>query len=54
LAAQLRAQYRLKLPDAIQLATALDIGAAAFVTHGRDFSRVSGVEILTNDKRATE
>lgn len=52
-AAQLRAQYRLKLPDAIQLATALDIGAAAFVTHDRDFSRVSGVEILTNDKAQT-
>ena len=53
LAAQLRAQYRLKLPDAIQLATALDIGAAAFVTHDRDFSRVTGVEILTNNKSAS-
>lgn len=49
LAAQLRAQYRLKLPDAIQLATALDIGAAAFVTHDRDFSRVTGVAILTGE-----
>ena len=47
LAAQLRAQYRLKLPDAIQLATALDIGAAAFVTHDRDFSQVTGIAILT-------
>ena len=46
LAAQLRAQYRLKLPDAIQLATALDTGAAAFVTHDRDFSEVRGVNIL--------
>lgn len=46
LAAQLRAQYRLKLPDAIQLATALDIGAAAFVTHDRDFAHVTGVEII--------
>ena len=49
LAAQLRAQYRLKLPDAIQLATALDIGATAFVTHGRDFSQLTGVEILMGD-----
>ena len=49
LAAQLRAQYRLKLPDAIQLATGLDIGAAAFVTHDRDFSQVTGVEILTGE-----
>ena len=50
LAAQLRARYRLKLPDAIQLASALDIGAAALVTHDRDFSQVSGMPILTGDK----
>jgi len=49
LAAQLRSQYRLKLPDAIQLATALDVGATAFVTHDRDFSQVTGVEILMGD-----
>ena len=49
LAAQLRAQYRLKLPDAIQLATALDAGAAALVTHDRDFSQVTGMAILTGD-----
>ena len=47
LAAQLRVDYRLKLPDAIQLATALDIGASALVTHERDFSQVSGIDILT-------
>ena len=46
LAAQLRAQYRLKLPDAIQLASALDMGAAALVTHDRDFSAVQGLPIL--------
>lgn len=51
LAAQLRVQYRLKLPDAIQLATALDIGAAAFVTHDRDFSAVTGIDILTGDNK---
>ena len=49
LAAQLRADYRLLLPDAIQLATALDIGASAFVTHDRDFSQVTGIDILTGD-----
>ena len=49
LAAQLRVQYRLKLPDAIQLATALDTGAAAFVTHDRDFSLVTGMNILMGD-----
>jgi predicted nucleic acid-binding protein len=52
LAAQLRAQYRLRLPDAIQLATALDIGAAALVTHDRDFSRVTGIAIVTGDTSA--
>ena len=52
LAAQLRAQYRLKLPDALQLATALDLGAAALVTHDRDFSQVSGLDILTGDATA--
>lgn len=46
LAAQLRVQYRLKLPDAVQLASALDIGAAALVTHDRDFSAVQGLPVL--------
>jgi predicted nucleic acid-binding protein len=45
-AAQLRAQYGLKLPDAAQLATALDMGAAALVTHDRDFSAVQGFQVL--------
>lgn len=46
LAAQLRVQYRLKLPDAVQLASALQIGAAALVTHDRDFSAVQGLPVL--------
>lgn len=46
LAAQLRAQYGLKLPDAIQLASALDMGADAFITHDRDFARVQGMPVL--------
>ncbi len=46
LAAQLRARYGLKLPDALQLAAALDIGAAALVTHDRDFSEVEGLPVL--------
>lgn len=53
LAAQMRARYRLKLPDAIQLATALDTGAAAFVTHDRDFSQVTGMNILMGKTPAT-
>jgi predicted nucleic acid-binding protein len=45
-AAQLRALYGLKLPDAAQLAIALEMGAAALVTHDRDFSAVKGLPIL--------
>ena len=45
-AARLRARYRLRLPDAIQLATALEINAWALVTHDRDFSKVQDVRIL--------
>jgi predicted nucleic acid-binding protein len=54
LAAQLRAQYRLKLPDALQLATALDMGATTLVTHDRDFSQVTGLDILTGDAAAPQ
>ena len=46
-AARLRGQYGLKLPDAIQLASALAINADALVTHDRDFSKVRGIAVLT-------
>ncbi len=46
-AARLRAQYRLRLPDAIQLASALAINAEALVTHDRDFGKVRGMRILS-------
>ncbi len=46
LSAQMRAQYRLKLPDAVQLATAIDMGATALVTQDRDFSGVLGIRII--------
>lgn len=49
MAARMRARYGLKLPDAIQLATALDLEAAALVTHDRDFSRVEGLTILRGE-----
>jgi predicted nucleic acid-binding protein len=45
-AARVRAQYRLKLPDAVQLATALAINAEALVTHDRAFGKVRGIRIL--------
>ena len=46
-AARMRGMYGLKLPDAIQLASALAINADALVTHDRDFSRVHGLPVLT-------
>ena len=46
-AARVRARYRLKLPDAVQLATALAINADALVTHDRGFGQVRGIRILT-------
>lgn len=46
-AARLRATLGLKLPDAVQAASALAIDADALATHDRDFSRVSSLRILT-------
>lgn len=46
-AARLRASLGLKLPDAVQVASALAINAAAFVTHDRDFARVRSLRILS-------
>lgn len=45
-AARLRAGTGLKLPDALQAATALEIGAVALVTHDRDFSRLPDLRVL--------
>ena len=46
-AARLRARYRLRLPDAIQLATALHGGAVALVSHDNDFAGCSELPVLT-------
>ncbi len=48
-ASRLRVAYKLKLMDALQAATALEIGAQALVTHDRDFSRLAasgGLRVL--------
>lgn len=45
-AARLRGTYGLKLPDAIQLASALEINAHALVTHDRDFAQIRGMRVL--------
>ncbi len=45
-AARLRGAFGLKLPDAIQAASALAINAEALVTHDRDFSKLRGLKVL--------
>ena len=45
-AARLRARLKLKLPDAIQAASALAIHADALLTHDRDLSRVTALPII--------
>lgn len=45
-AAALRARYRLRTPDALVLATALQSGCEAFVTNDRDLTRVSELRVL--------
>jgi predicted nucleic acid-binding protein len=46
-AARLRASLKLKLPDAIQAASAISINADALVTHDRDFSKVTALKVMT-------
>lgn len=45
-AARLRGKYGFKLPDAIQVASALAINADALVTHDRDFAKLRGLRVL--------
>lgn len=46
-ASRLRASLRLKLPDAVQAASALAINADALVTHDRDFSRLKSLRVIS-------
>ena len=46
LAARLRLQHRIKLPDAIQLATAVHEGCHSLLTYDRDFGDGTVVKIL--------
>lgn len=49
LAARLRIRYRLRLPDALQLAIAVREGCHALVTHDRDFGAVGEMLVLGNE-----
>jgi predicted nucleic acid-binding protein len=49
-AAELRAQYNLKTPDALQVATAIVTNCDAFVTNDLGIKRVKEVRILLLDE----
>ena len=51
LAARLRLRHSLQLPDAFQLAVALEEGCSALVTHDRDFGTVSDLLVLGTARR---
>jgi predicted nucleic acid-binding protein len=46
-AAWVSAQYKVKTPDAIQLATALITGSHAFMTNDEALPSVEGIRVLT-------
>lgn len=45
-AADLRARYHLRTPDAIQIATAMAAGAEALLTNDHDLGRVTEIRVL--------
>ena len=49
-AALLRAAYRLKTPDAIQLATAFVSSSHAFLTNDERIPELEGIQVLTLDR----
>jgi len=49
-AAYLRAQYKLKTPDALHVATALETGCQAFLTNDLGLKRVSEIRVLVLDE----
>ncbi len=48
-AADLRARYNLRTPDALHVATALAAGCDAFLTNDRDLKRVTEVRVFLLD-----
>jgi len=48
-AAELRANYRLKTPDALQIAAALQAGCEGFVTNDRQLQRVKELRVVVLD-----
>lgn len=49
-AAQLRARYQLRTPDAIQIATAIEYGSHLFLTNDDRLRKVAEVEVLVLER----
>jgi predicted nucleic acid-binding protein len=52
IAARLRAEYALKTPDAIQLATAIAYSADTFLTNDKQLKTVKEINVITLDELA--
>jgi predicted nucleic acid-binding protein len=48
-AVALRAQYDIRVPDALQIAAAVEAGATLFITNDQQLSRVQELEVLLFD-----
>jgi predicted nucleic acid-binding protein len=53
-AADLRARYNLRTPDALHIATAIDAGCDAFLTNDIDIKRVQEIAVLVLDELELE
>lgn len=49
-AAELRAKYRLRMPDALQVAAAIESNCDAFLCNDKDLRRVTEIKILVLDE----
>lgn len=49
LASSLRAEYSIRTPDAIQIATAITEGAAVFITNDGQLKKVDAIEVILLD-----
>lgn len=52
-AARLRATYAFRTPDAVQLAAAIDAGAAAFLTNDARLAAVTDLQVVILDQVRT-
>ena len=48
-AAQLRAKYRLRTPDALQISTAISAGCQAILTNDKNWKRVTELKVIVVD-----